>query len=82
MPLALEHHAGLVHYVTNVVDARLSAAGEDFDGIAELGFASEGDLRDRLYGSQEGRHLIEADIPRFLGPMYAWIVRELPQKWE
>jgi uncharacterized protein (TIGR02118 family) len=82
VPLALEHHVGLTHYVTNVVDGRLSTSGEDFDGIAELGFAGEHDLRERLYGSAAGKELIEADIARFLGPMRAWLARELPQKWE
>lgn len=76
VPLALEHHVGLVKYVTNVVDARLAPEGEDFDGIAELHFASEDDMRTRLFGSPEGRRIIEADIPRFLGPMQAWIVAE------
>jgi uncharacterized protein (TIGR02118 family) len=76
VPLALEHHVGLVKYVTNIVDSRLSPDGEDFDGIAELHFASEEDLRMRMYGSEEGRRAIEADIPRFLGPMQAWIASE------
>jgi hypothetical protein len=80
VPLALEHHAGLIHYVTNVVDSRLSPTGDDLDGIAELGFASERDLAERLYGSAEGRRVVEEDIPRFLGPMWAWIATEHPQK--
>ena len=80
VPLALEHHVGMVHYVTNVVDSRLSETGEDFDGIAELGFSSEQEMRDRLYGSAEGQKLIEEDIGRFLGPMFAWVAAEHPQK--
>jgi uncharacterized protein (TIGR02118 family) len=76
VPLALEHHVGLVKYVTNVVDQRVSPDGEDFDGIAELHFASEEDLRTRLFGSEEGKRIIEADIPRFIGPMQAWMVSE------
>ena len=80
VPLALEHHVGLVHYVTNVVDRRLSQGGVDFDGIAELGFASEEEMRTRLYGSAEGKRLIEEDIGRFLGPMQAWVADEYPQK--
>lgn len=80
VPLALTHHPGLAHYVTNVVDARLSASGEDLDGIAELGFASETDLRERMYASEGGRRLIEEDIRRFIGSTHAWIVVEHPQK--
>ncbi|HZR80155.1 MAG TPA: EthD domain-containing protein [Candidatus Binatia bacterium] len=76
VPLALEHHVGLVKYVTNVVDSRISPDGEDFDGIAELHFATEEDLRTRMFGSDEGRRAIEADIPRFLGPMQAWLASE------
>lgn len=80
VPLALEHHPGLVHYVTNVVDSRLSDGGEDFDGIAELGFASEEDLRDRMFASDESVRIIGEDIPRFIGSMQAWIAVEHPQK--
>ncbi len=80
VPLALEHHPALLHYVTNVVEQRLSETGVGFDGIAELGFASEEDLRDRMYGSAEGQRLVEADIPRFIGSMQAWLAAEYPQK--
>ena len=76
VPLALQHHVGLTKYVTNVVDARLSPEGDEYDGFGELCFASEADYRDRLYGSEEGRRIIEEDIPRFLGPMQAWFVTE------
>ncbi len=79
-PLALVHHPALVKYVASVVDARLSESGAEVDGIAELHFASEEDLRSRLYGTEEDRRIIEADIPRFLGAMQAWIVSEYVEK--
>lgn len=81
VPLALARHPGLVRYVTNVVDAPLgehAPSGEALDGIAELHFASEADLRDRMYDSPEGRREIEADIVRFIGGMEAWLVSEWP----
>ena len=76
VPLALKHHVGLVKNVTNVVDQRLAPDAEDFDGIGELHFASEEDLRTRMFDSDEGRRIIEADMQRFLGPMQAWLVGE------
>ena len=76
VPLALEHHPALVKYVTNVVDSRLSPDGEELDGIAELHFASEEDLRERMYGSAQARRAIEEDIPRFIGELQAWLVAE------
>ncbi len=75
-PLALERHPGLVRYVTNVVDSRLSPAGEDFDGIAELHFASEAAFVADLYRQAAGLRLIEADMPDFLGSVQGWIVAE------
>jgi len=80
VPLALEHHIGLTKYVTNVVDSRLSPAGDDYDGFGELCFASEADYRDKLFDSAGGRRIIEEDMARFLGPMEAWFVTEYVAK--
>jgi len=80
VPLALEHHRGLVHCVTNVVDARLSRSGEDFDGIAEIGFSSEEDLPGEMFESPEVERIIGDDIAGFIGDMRAWIAAEHPQK--
>ena len=76
VPLALARHPGLLRYVTNVVDSRLSPGEADFDGIAELHFATEEDRRLRMYDSEAGRREIEADVARFIGAMEAWIVSE------
>jgi uncharacterized protein (TIGR02118 family) len=75
-PLALAHHPGLVKYVTNVVDERLSSTGDDLDGIAELHFASEADLRERLFDSPEGEQAVRDDIARFIGRVGAYVVAE------
>src|SRR5680860_995569 len=54
-PLARAHHPGICRYVQNVVVEPLTADAPDVDGIAELGFASLDDFRDRMYDSPEGR---------------------------
>ena len=80
VPLALRHHPGLVRYVTNVVDARLSPTGADLDGIAELHFASEAGRREGMFDSPEGERAIREDIPRFIGSTAAYDVGEYVQK--
>jgi uncharacterized protein (TIGR02118 family) len=80
VPLALRHHA-TTHYVTSVVDERLDGDGADYDGFAELSFASAEDVRGRMYLSPEGQAAIEADIPRFIGRVHAYLVGEYVQRW-
>lgn len=80
VPIARAHHPGLVRYVTNVVDARLSATGEPWDGIAELSFASESDARERMFDSPAGERAIRDDIARFIGRTAAYRVAEYVQK--
>jgi uncharacterized protein (TIGR02118 family) len=66
-PLAKRHHPGLVGYVTNVVDARLSPEGEDWDGFAELYFRSAEDATTRMWDSPEGERIVRDDIGKFIG---------------
>jgi hypothetical protein len=81
VPLVLEHLPGITHYVTNVVDQRISPAGEDFDLFFEVGFAGEQQLRDAFASpTSEGRRLVEADSARLVGSVEAWRVAEFPQK--
>lgn len=80
VPLALAHHPGLVKYVTNVVDARLSPAGEAWDGIAELHFPSAEALAHGLFASAEGEQIVRADIARFIGRTTAYRVAEYVQE--
>jgi uncharacterized protein (TIGR02118 family) len=80
VPLARAHHPGLVRYVTNVVDARLSAIGEPWDGIAELSFATVAGARERMFDSPAGERLIRDDIARFIGRTIAYRVAEYVQK--
>ena len=65
-PLALEHHPGMCRYVQNPVLQALTPDAPPLDGIAELHFATEQDLQQRLYDSPEGRALIGADVARFI----------------
>jgi uncharacterized protein (TIGR02118 family) len=76
VPLALRHHPGLTKYVTNVVDERLSPAGEAWDGFAELHFATRGDWRQGLFDSPEGERIVREDIARFIGKTGAYRVAE------
>jgi len=78
-PLALRHHA-TTRYVTNVVERRLSPTGPDYDGFAELVFPP-GEIGRGMYLSTEGRREIEADIPRFIGTVHAYVVTEHVARW-
>jgi uncharacterized protein (TIGR02118 family) len=80
VPLAKAHHPGLVRYVTNVVDARLSPGGEAWDGFAELVFASEADARERMWDSPEGERVVRDDIARFIGHTMPYRVSEWVQR--
>jgi uncharacterized protein (TIGR02118 family) len=77
VPLALRHHA-TTRYVTSLIEQRLGD-GADYDGFAELTFASAADLDGRVYLTPEGQAEIEADIPRFIGRVDAYVVAEYPQ---
>jgi uncharacterized protein (TIGR02118 family) len=76
VPLALQHHPGLARYVTNVVDQRVSPAGEEWDGFGELHFARRDDFEKRFFGGAESERVIREDIPRFIGHSVGYIVAE------
>jgi len=80
VPLALQHHPGMIKYVTNVVDRRLGDRGAQFDGIAELHFPSAQALATAMFDSPDGERIIRDDIPRFIGRTAAYRVAEYPQK--
>jgi uncharacterized protein (TIGR02118 family) len=65
-PLARVHHPGICRYVQNVVVEALTPDAPEIDGIAELGFASLADLRERMYDSPEGQQIIREDVLRFI----------------
>jgi len=64
--LARAHHPGLVRYVTNVVERRLGADGEQWDGFTELHFRSADDIAGGLFDSPEGERIVRDDIGKFL----------------
>lgn len=80
VPLALQHHPGMVRYVTNVVDRRLGDTGPELDGIAELHFASAETLAAAIFDSSAGERIIRDDMARFIGRTGAYHVVEYPQK--
>ncbi|MGH9032509.1 MAG: EthD domain-containing protein [Acidimicrobiia bacterium] len=71
-PLARRHHPGICRYVQNIVVEPLTPGAPEVDGIAELGFASVGDLRERMYDSPEGKEIIAADVRTFLDVGGGW----------
>jgi len=62
-PLALTHHGFMTHYTQLSVVKNLS--GLPLDGFALCGFASEEDLRDRFYSTEDGPAVIAADVASF-----------------
>jgi uncharacterized protein (TIGR02118 family) len=79
-PLAKQRHSRMTKYVTNVVDQRLSNTGEDWDGFAELHFASPADATERLFDTPEGERIIREDIDRFIGRVGRYQVAEYVQR--
>jgi uncharacterized protein (TIGR02118 family) len=71
-PLARQHHPGICRYVQNVVVEALTPDAPDIDGIAELGFASIADLRERMYDSPAGQATIAADVRAFIDVPAGW----------
>jgi len=80
-PLAREHHPGICRYVQNVVVEPLTPGAPEVDGIAELGFASIQDLRERMYDSPEGRETIAADVRTFLDVGTGWRMLARPSRF-
>ena len=70
--LARKHHPGICRYVQNVVVHKLTPDAPDVDGIAELGFASLEDFRERMYDSSEGQGIIAADVREFIDVTAGW----------
>jgi len=71
-PLARAHHPGICRYVQNVVVHTLTPDTPDVDGIAELGFASLDDFRERMYDTPEGKETIAADVREFIDVTAGW----------
>ena len=63
-------------YVQNVVDARLSPAAHDYDGFAELHFATEDDFAAQMAGHADGPNPVQEDTAKFVGEMAVWRLRE------
>ena len=78
--LARAHHPGLVRYVTNVVERRLSPDGPDWDGFAELTFDPPEAIAGGLFASPEGERAVRDDIAKFLSNAGMYRVAEYVQK--
>ena len=79
VPLVLKHQPGLTRYVTNLVDARLSDTGEDWDGFAEFHFANE-DAASRPFDSAVGERRVTESLARFVERRLIYPVEEYVQK--
>jgi len=75
VPLVLAD-PGVIGYKTNVVGARLSPGATEYDGIAELYFASQDDYRRHVQLSRDESKPIRADIARGVGRVATWKVGE------
>ena len=62
-PLAIEVHDAMTHYYQLSVAHRFF--GPAWNGLAMCCFASERNLREKMYNSAEGKHRIGQDIARF-----------------
>jgi uncharacterized protein (TIGR02118 family) len=71
-PLARQHHPGICRYVQNIVIEAITPGAPPVDGIAELGFRSLADLRERMYDSPAGQEAIAADVRRFIDVPAGW----------
>jgi uncharacterized protein (TIGR02118 family) len=71
-PLARTHHPGICRYVQNVVVHTVSPDAPEVDGIAELGFATLDNFRERMYDSPEGQEIIAADVCEFIDVAAGW----------
>ncbi|MBI3785884.1 MAG: EthD family reductase [Deltaproteobacteria bacterium] len=80
VPLALRHHPGMSKYVTNVVEARLDPNTDEIDGVAELHFPSRQTMTNGLFDSPAGEEVVRADIERFIGHTFAYVVAEFVQR--
>ena len=61
--LAFEHHPYMVHYTQLSVVHRIH--GPEWDGFALCGFDSTEDLRERFFGTPEGKIAIRNDVGFF-----------------
>lgn len=75
-PLVLEHGARVAKYVQNVVDRRLSPDAVDYDGFAELHFATEDDFLAQMAAHSDGPNPVQEDTANFVGEMAVWRVAE------
>jgi len=79
VPLALRHHPTMRSYVVNVVE-QSPPGWPELDSVAELGFDSLDDYRERLYDSEAGRAVVARDVARFMGGAAAYVTREHVQR--
>jgi len=75
-PLVLEHGARVSKYVQNVIDQRLSPDAPDYDGFAELHFATDEDFQAQMAGHGQGPNPVQDDTAKFVGEMAVWRLAE------
>jgi hypothetical protein len=75
VPLAIEHHPSMRHYVVNIAESDPDE-GPELDALPALYFDSLEDHRERLYDSAEGQEIIRRDVETFLDSASAYITSE------
>jgi len=76
VPKAARHHPGMKRYTQNVVERRLSATGDDWDGFTEGWYPEHADYTDRLFDSPEGMRVIMDDVAQFIGQVGTYHLEE------
>lgn len=76
VPLANRIHVGVGRYVRNWVEQRSPPDAPPYQGIAMQSFATEADLRERLFDTQENVQVILDDVAEFIADHVALVVVE------
>ena len=79
VPRVLRERPGAIKYVTNLVEARLSESGEDWDGFTEVWFGHERDARNALDDASEVMRKLGPSRQRFIGRGLLYQVAEYVQ---
>jgi uncharacterized protein (TIGR02118 family) len=74
--LVLEHGARVSKYVQNVVDGRLAPDAVEYDGFAELHYATEDDFMAQMASHGQGPNPVQDDTANFVGEMAVWRLAE------
>ncbi len=79
VPAMLEHQPGVTRLVTDLVESRLTGAGDDWDAFYELSFPARA-LAEGFYGSTEGEAAVRSGLEALTARRLTLVVAEYPQR--